>query len=77
MLISLFNFFFFFFSLLFSLFRFRVRVRVILWSHCHTSVTSDDMVTVIVTSYKIIEKNMECSGKMMSYNMCKTHGHLG
>ena len=32
-------------------------------SHCHTSVTSDDMVTVIVTSYKITEKKVEDSKK--------------
>ena len=42
----------------------RVRVRVTSWSYCHTSVTSDDMVTVIVTSYKIIEKNIKDSEKM-------------
>jgi len=34
-------------------------------SHCHTSVTSDDM----VTSHKVIEKDIEGSGKMMLYNM--------
>ena len=37
--------------------------------HYHTSVTSDGMVTVIVTSYEVTEKNVEGSGKMMSYNM--------
>ena len=50
---------------------------MISWSHCHTSVTSDDMITVMITSYKIIEKNMEDFGKIISYNMCKTHSHLG
>ena len=35
----------------------------------HTSVTSDDMVTVTVTSY---EKNdIEGSGRITLYNMCK------
>jgi len=40
-----------------------------LWSHCHTSVTSDDTVTVIVTSYEVIEKDIEGSGRMILYNM--------
>ena len=52
-LVSLFNF------LLFFLFEFRVRGRVMSWSHCHKSVTSDD----IVTSYEVTEKNIESSGK--------------
>ena len=39
------------------------------WSHCHTSVTSDDMITVIATSHKIIEKDIEGSGRMMLYNI--------
>ena len=39
-------------------------------SHCHTSVTSDDMVTVIVTSHKIPEKDIEGSGRIVLYNMC-------
>jgi len=43
-----------------------------LGSHCHKSVTSDDMVTVIVTSHEITEKNIEDSGKMISYNMYNT-----
>jgi len=34
--------------------------------HCHISVTSDDTVTVMVTSHKAIEKNIEGSGKMRS-----------
>jgi len=38
--------------------------------HCHTSVTSDDMVTVIVTSHKIIEKDIKDSRRMTLYNMC-------
>jgi len=42
-------------------------------THSHTSVTSDDMATVIVTSYKITEKNIEASGKMILYNICKTY----
>ena len=42
-------------------------------THSHTSVTSDDIATVIVTSYKITEKNIEASEKMMSYNICKTY----
>jgi len=57
---------FFIFSSLFSLFGSRVRVRVTSWSHCHTSVTLDNIVTVIVTSYKVTKKG---SGKMISYNM--------
>ena len=38
-------------------------------SCCHTSVTSDDIVTVMVTSYEIIKKDIKGSGKMMSYNV--------
>ena len=45
--------------------------------HYDHTVISDDMVTVTVTSYKVTEKNIEGSGKIMSYNMCKTHGYLG
>jgi len=41
-------------------------------SHCHTSVTSYDAVTVIVTSYKIIEKDVEGSKKMILYNKYNT-----
>jgi len=47
------------------------------WSHCHTSVTSDDTVTVMVTSHKITEKDIESSGRMMSYNVCTTCWLLG
>ena len=39
------------------------------WSHCHTSVTSDDMVTVMVTSYDITEKDIEGSRRIISYNI--------
>ena len=67
-LVFLFNFFF---SFSFSLFGFRVSVRVISWLHCHTSVTSDDMVTVTVTSHKVSEKDIEDSGKIILYNICK------
>ena len=42
------------------------------WSYYHTSITSDDTVTVIVTSHEIIEKDVEGSRKMMSYNICNT-----
>ena len=38
-------------------------------THCHTSVTSYDMVTVMVTSHKVTEKDVEGSGRIMSYNM--------
>jgi len=38
-------------------------------SHCYISVTSYDIVTVMVTSYKITEKDIEGSGRMMSYNV--------
>ena len=62
--------------LLFSLFEFRVRVRVMSGSHCHTSVTSDDTVIVIVTSHKVMEKNIEGSRKMILYNMCKIYVNL-
>ena len=40
-------------------------------SHCHTSVTLDDMIIVTVTSYKVIEKDIEGFRKIMLYNMCK------
>ena len=36
----------------------------------HTSVTSDDMVTIMVTSHEVTEKNMEGFGRMISYNIC-------
>ena len=38
-------------------------------SHCHPSVTSDDMVTVTVTSHEVTEKDVEGSGKMISYDV--------
>ena len=41
-------------------------------SHCHTSVISDDMVTVMVTSHEVTKKNIEDSGKIMSYNVYYT-----
>ena len=41
-------------------------------SHYHTLVTSDDMVTVIVTSHEIIEKDIKGSGRITLYNMCNT-----
>ena len=44
-----------------------------LWLYCHTSVTSDDMVTVVVTSHKVTEKNIEDSEKIMLYNIYKIH----
>ena len=52
--LSHFNFIFDF-SFYFSIFRMRVRVRV-MRSCCHTSVTSDDMVIVMVTSHMIHER---------------------
>jgi len=39
------------------------------WSHYHTLVTSDDIVTVMVTSYEVTEKNVEGSIKIMLYNV--------
>ena len=42
-------------------------------SHYHTSVTLDDMVTVMVTSYKVTEKGVEGSEKMISYNIYYTY----
>ena len=39
---------------------------------CHISVTLDDTVTVIVTSYEIAEKEIEGSGRMILYNMYNT-----
>jgi len=55
--------------LLFSLFGSRVRVRVTSWTHCHTSVTLDDMVTVLVTSHEVTEKSIKDSGKIILYNI--------
>ena len=60
------------FSFLFDLFfycKLRIRVRVTLQSHCHTSVTSDNTVTVIFTSHEVIEKNIEGFRKITSYNI--------
>jgi len=34
------------------------------------------MVTVMVISHEVTEKNIEGSGKMMSYNVCKTYVNL-
>ena len=63
----LFNYpFFFFYKEL------RVRVRVMSQSHCHTSVTSDDIVTVIVTNYKVTKKSVKGFGKIMLYNIYYT-----
>jgi len=45
---------------------------VTLWLHCHTPVTSDNTITVIVTSHKIIEKNVEDFGKITLYNVYNT-----
>ena len=39
-------------------------------SHCHKSVTLDDMVTVMVTSHKVTEKDIEGSERITSYNVC-------
>jgi len=41
-------------------------------SHCHTSVISDDTVIVMVISHEVIEKDIEGSGKIISYNICNT-----
>ena len=38
-------------------------------SHYHISVTSDDMVTVMVTSHEVTEKDVEGFKKMMLYNI--------
>ena len=35
-------------------------------SHCHTS---DNIVTVIVTSHKVTKKSIEDSGKIILYNV--------
>jgi len=37
-----------------------------LLSYCHTSVTSYNMVTVMVTSYEVTEKDVEGSGRITS-----------
>ena len=39
-------------------------------------VPSDDMVTVMVTSHKVTEKDVEGSGKMILYNIYKIHVDL-
>jgi len=39
-------------------------------SYYHTFVTSDGMVTVMVTNYKITKKGIEKSRRIMLYNMC-------
>ena len=39
-------------------------------SHCHTSVTSDDTVIVMVTNYEITEKGIEGPRRMILYNIC-------
>jgi len=41
-------------------------------SHYHISVTSDNMVTVIVTSYEVTEKSVEDPRKITSYNIYYT-----
>jgi len=41
-------------------------------THCHTSVTSYVTVTVMVTSYEVIEKNIKGSGRIILYNMYNT-----
>ena len=40
-----------------------------LQSQCHTSVTSDGMVTVTFTSHEITEINVENSKKIISYSI--------
>jgi len=64
MLAFSFNSSFFHFDLFFY-FELRVSVRVTI-SHCHTSVTLDNMVTVMFTSHKITKKDIESSRKMIS-----------
>ena len=73
MLVSLFNFFFFSFYFYFLY----LDLVLGLEGHYDHTVTLDDMVTVTVASHKVTEKNIKGSGKIMSYNMCKTHGYLG
>ena len=38
-------------------------------SHCYISVTSDDMVIVIVISYEIIKKVIKGFGKIILYSI--------
>ena len=40
---------------------------------CHIYVTSDEMVTVMVTSYKIAEEEIEGSERMILDNMYNTY----
>ena len=57
---------------LFFYYGLRIRVRVTSQSHYHIQVTSDDMVTVIVTSHKVTEKDIEGSRRIISYNIYNT-----
>ena len=67
MLTFLFNFFF---PLnLFFYYGLKVRVRVTSQSYFHTSVTSDDTVTVIVTSHKVTRKDIKGFRKITLYSM--------
>jgi len=45
---------------------------VISQSHYYILVTSDDTVTVMVTSHKVTEKGIKDSEKMISYNVYYT-----
>ena len=57
-----------FLIILFSYFELKVRIRV-MRLHCYTSVISDNMVTVMVTGHEVTEKDVESSGKIISYSM--------
>ena len=35
----------------------------------YTSVTSDDIVTTLVTSHEVVEKDVEGSGRIILYNI--------
>ena len=35
-------------------------------NNCHTSVTSDDTITVMIMNHKVTEKNIEDSGRITS-----------
>ena len=72
MLTFSFNFSFSFLFELFFSYGLRIRIKVISQSYCHTSVILDDMVTVMVTSYEVIEKDIEGSKRIMLYNMYNT-----
>ena len=61
------TFLFHFLLIYFSTLELRVRVRVTSQLCCHTSVTSYDIVTVIVTSHEVTEKNIEGSRRMILY----------